>query len=229
MPVSEYWKISKYFTNDYDFVDYNYRIMRNYNPSSDFDTSTMGLSYHGKRCEAQTSIVYWAFYKGQQPCFLNLGKHEGDWERIIVDVTPDFSTIKKVVIFQYGGHYTRYPNTINVDYSDGGAHVRTYTGKNSNGQYHDSGGIGGCLYFDDFRNVGNSGKYWNSWKDGKLEKAHTNNPYNNYEGSWGRDGIKGPATRKGGYFSRSDCKSSGCKKNQEYIKRGNSLIRTKVK
>ena len=29
MPVSDYWKISKYLTNDYDFVDYNYRIMRN--------------------------------------------------------------------------------------------------------------------------------------------------------------------------------------------------------
>jgi len=214
MPVSKYWEISVFENGDE-----NYRVLPNYSPSSDFDPSTMGLQYSVARCEARTTIVYWAFYKGQQKCFslgpIGGGDHEGDWEQIMVDVSPDFQAIEKVVFAQHGGHYTKYPNQIDVDYSDGGAHVRTYSGKTSNGQYHDDGGLGGCLYFQDFRNIGDSGKYYNSWKDGKLEDAHTDTPYNNFKGWFGRDGIKGPATRRDDYCTRPDCKDMGCLKNQD--------------
>ena len=67
------------------------RAFSNYNPSwESFDKGKMGLSYTVTHCTEWTKIPCQIFYKGQQPCFLTFGSHEGDRERLTVELTSDF-------------------------------------------------------------------------------------------------------------------------------------------
>ena len=56
-----------------------------------------------------------------------------------------------------------------ISRDDGGLHPNIYVDKNSNGSYNDGGGIGGRLYWQDYRNTDNSGKVSRSWKEGRKE------------------------------------------------------------
>jgi hypothetical protein len=104
-----------------------------------------------------TFITYWFFYGFQSSCFGDLGAHDADWERVTVRVAG--GQLRDVVYFQHDGRYTRRADTIQVE----GEHPVVYSGKNAHGSYHNSGGSGGCLYFEDFRVPGARNLKWETW------------------------------------------------------------------
>ena len=92
-------------------------------------------------------IMYWYFYDKQHNCDCCSGEHWADWERILVKITGGM--LAKTKLFQHSGHYTRkagYANELDQ------THPSAYIGKKSHGAYHDTGGSGTCLYFEDYRN-----------------------------------------------------------------------------
>ena len=138
-------------------------------------------------------------------------------------MTLDFTDIYRVRYHQHGGFYSRAKGKFQTDRSDGGVHPRSFVGKNSNGQYHDDGGSGGCLYFEDYRNVKKSGKKFESWKEGRLDFADEKDDWNNFTGKFGR--IHNPVAKDSepdNICSNDQCKgkgngyskeAAGCKKN----------------
>ncbi|MHC4183923.1 MAG: S-layer homology domain-containing protein [Planctomycetota bacterium] len=128
----------------------------------------------------QIRIMYWWFY-GYQPgcytaadifCMFLAGDHHGDWERVMVILSEDQSSVAAVTFWQHKGWYTRLAEnadmakeTPDTSFGDGlefdGTHPVIYVGKNQHGSYFNQGGNYGahvcyrwpaCGYFDDFRN-----------------------------------------------------------------------------
>ena len=126
--------------------------------------------YEVDTCDGQTVYTYWLWYGLQKPCILNQGTHGDDWEHVSVYVNPSDEKVSKVVFHQHGGHYTRRRG----EYQTEGERPIVYVGKIAHGSYHvDCNGhcsfwelinygcygsvrfcIGGCGYWDDFRNPG---------------------------------------------------------------------------
>lgn len=127
--------------------------------------------YEVDTCEGQTVYTYWLWYGLQEPCIAIFDEgHGNDWEHVSVYVNPSDGRVSKVVFHQHGGHYTRRRGT----YTSEGERPIVYIGKIAHGSYHiDCNGqcsftelfscgcygcvrfcIGGCLYWDDFRNPG---------------------------------------------------------------------------
>ena len=126
--------------------------------------------YEVDTCDGQTVYTYWLWYGLQKPCIFNQGTHGDDWEHVSVYVNPSNGQVSKVVYHQHGGHYTRRRGTYQVE----GERPIVYIGKIAHGSYHiDCNGrcsfsefinhgcygsvrfcIGGCGYWDDFRNPG---------------------------------------------------------------------------
>ncbi|RZA25149.1 MAG: hypothetical protein EOP10_07740 [Proteobacteria bacterium] len=106
------------------------------------------IYYEYQDCSGdQTVIMYWFFYGFQDTCSPGMGSHHADWERVAVKIKD--GRLERVQYFQHGGSYTRQGNNFeSVD----GTHPIAYVGKNSHGSYHDRGGSGSCLYFEDYRN-----------------------------------------------------------------------------
>lgn len=150
-------------------------------------------------------ITYWFFYGYQSTCFSDFGGHDSDWERVIVRVSGE--RVRDVVYFQHDGRYTRRADTIWIE----GEHPVVYSGKNSHGSYHDSGGSGGCIYFEDYRNPGSRNLKWETWRNLKDTDAG--------EESWMRagpedDGLWGgapPPTRRGRSIDDHVCKEDAGK------------------
>lgn len=108
------------------------------------------IFYHYEQCNEEVVVVdYWLWYSHQGPCMTILGKdygaHAGDWERIAVHIKND--RVKAVRFHQHSGSYTKHRSEI--DFVD--EHPVSYSGQDSHGNYHDQGGTGNCLYFQDFR------------------------------------------------------------------------------
>ena len=122
-------------------------------------------------CNGQTVYTYWLWYGWQRPCIRHFDKgHGNDWERISVYVNPKTKKLAQVVFYQHSGYYTRGYGKFE---SEGDRPV-VYIGKVAHGSYHShcngrcsfkqffSKGcfgdvefcIGGCGYWDDFRNPG---------------------------------------------------------------------------
>ncbi len=143
-------------------------------------------------CSGDTTVImYWFFYGYQDTCTGNLGSHDADWERIAVKITK--GRLERVLYFQHAGSYTRQGS----DYSTfEGTHPVVFVGKNSHGSYHDDGGSGSCLYFEDYRNPGSRNLSLASWNN----LVELSNGWNAPE--WMRDtssanfdGIPGPLAR----------------------------------
>ena len=76
------------------------------------------------------------------------GAHRADWERIAVHIRDD--KIQKVRFNQHSGSYTKQRR--NVEFTGSSKeHPVGYVGQDSHGSYHNQGGTGNCLYFQDFR------------------------------------------------------------------------------
>jgi hypothetical protein len=104
-------------------------------------------------------VTYWFFYGYQSTCFADAGGHDSDWERITVRVVSNH--LRDVVYWQHDGRYTRRADTIHTE----GEHPVAYSGKNAHGSYHDTGGSGGCAYFEDYRNPGSRNLKWETWRN----------------------------------------------------------------
>eukprot|EP01083_Nonionella_stella_P200588 734450_1 len=121
---------------------------QNGNENNILNTVSNPTYYRAVQCDVYSiKIVYWWFYGDQKDCILDQGGHNGDWERIIVEITNN--QITKVTYHQHGGHYT-----LNVfDIYCEGNHPIVYVGKIAHGSYYDSNDFGGsCGYFYDYRN-----------------------------------------------------------------------------
>ena len=101
-----------------------------------------------------TFITYWFFYGYQGTCLTGFGSHDSDWERIAIRVAQ--GQLRDVVYWQHNGRYTRRAEHVRLE----GGHPVVFSGKNSHGSYHDTGGSGGCRYFADFRNPGGRKLKW---------------------------------------------------------------------
>ena len=126
--------------------------------------------YQVSTCDGQTVYTYWLWYGLQKPCIFDEGRHGNDWEHVSVYVNPSDGLVSKVVYHQHGGHYTRRRGKYEAE----GERPIVYIGKIAHGSYHTdcNGGcswyelinygcygsvrfcIGGCGYWDDFRNPG---------------------------------------------------------------------------
>jgi hypothetical protein len=78
---------------------------------SGWRTQDMGFSYTITHCADRTIIVYHIFYMGQRTCGFWSGAHEGDWERVAVELTSDYRDIYRVRYNQHAGWFTRVMGT----------------------------------------------------------------------------------------------------------------------
>lgn len=108
------------------------------------------IYYQYQDCSADSTVImYWFFYGYQDTCSPGLGSHHADWERVAVRIKN--GKLQHVKYYQHKGNYTKKPE--NIQFFEG-THPVAFVGKNSHGSYHDDGGSGSCLYFEDYRNPG---------------------------------------------------------------------------
>ncbi|CAL4069412.1 unnamed protein product [Meganyctiphanes norvegica] len=146
---------------------YNARNSNNKNRicNTAYSTMTSGsvpTYWRAMECGENLHIAYWFFSGYQDTCFLWLGAHDSDWERVVVKV-ENYKTSAKlgaVIFYQHSGWYTKKPGNYEVH---DGTHPTVYSGKNSHGSYHDDGGSGGCCYYEDFRNPGSKNQHMRTW------------------------------------------------------------------
>lgn len=106
------------------------------------------IYYEYQDCSADSTVImYWFFYGFQDTCSPGLGSHHADWERVAVRITN--GKLERVMYYQHKGHYTKTGKNIQLV---NGTHPVAFVGKNSHGSYHDDGGSGSCLYYEDYRN-----------------------------------------------------------------------------
>jgi hypothetical protein len=159
---------------------------------SSIENGRVPIYYAYQDCSLDTTVImYWFFYGYQDTCTGSLGSHDADWERVAVKIRNN--RVERVQFYQHGGHYTRTPGEL--EFVDG-THPVAYVGKNSHGSYHDSGGSGSCLYFEDYRNPGSRDLRMQTWKNLVELKNTPEAP------EWMRtqsdvyfDGIPGPLAR----------------------------------
>lgn len=152
-------------------------------------------------------IRYFFFYAWQSTCFVTAGSHAADWESMVALVVN--GQLARVSYHQHSGWYTKEPGQFEVV---GGTHPIGYVGKNAHGTFHDSGGSGGCLYFEDFRNPGGNDYHMDTWNNLTEVKRGAGQPaWMNCQGSGCFDGIGHPLER-GELSERTGCGSDGCDK-----------------
>jgi hypothetical protein len=142
----------------------------------------------------------------------------------MVTLSEDQTRLVAVTFWQHKGRYTRL--TLDKDWEAcanwkncgleifNGTHPVVYVGKNQHGSYHDKGGMGGCGYFEDFRNSANSELRLNTW----MKLINIDHPPAEEESwiqadkegdfKWGWDGVGTHPTSQGneGY----SCKEVAC-------------------
>ena len=154
----------------------------------------------------QVRILYWWFYGYQKPCFLNQGRHNGDWEQVMVTLSEDATEVAAVTFWQHSGWYTR------LAYSDGQAcppptsdfdlcsfelfdqtHPVVYVGRIAHGSYSSMGGspdpIMTCLYHYDVRYFTNPALRLDTWTNLVNIDAATET-WRQSDVQWGYEGIK---------------------------------------
>lgn len=151
-------------------------------------------------------IRYWYFYAWQSTCFSSLGSHAADWESMAVLIID--GQLSRVAFSQHGGWYSREPGAFELT---GGTHPVGYVGKNAHGTYHDDGGSGGCLYFEDFRNPGGNDYHMDTWNNLVALARGSNAPdWMNCQGSDCFDGVGHPIEQTGDVRSMRGCHKDGC-------------------
>ena len=114
------------------------------------------IFYHYKECDPDVVVIdFYIWYSHQKPCLQletgglmeeEYGAHKGDWETVGVQIHQD--AVTRVRFHQHSGSYSKSPE--NMEFEDI-THPVSYVGLDSHGNYHDQGGTGNCLYFQDFR------------------------------------------------------------------------------
>ena len=119
--------------------------------------------YKIRRCDwgtGQLRIEYRWFYGWQPDADHGCGQdHTADWEHIMVTTSEDRQGIAAITYYQHKGWYTR---TIGRWKTEAG-HPVVYVGKTAHGSYHDDGGSGTCVYYEDWRNP-SSDSIWYTWE-----------------------------------------------------------------
>ena len=175
---------------------------------STISNNQVPVFYLAKQAGSDTVLIrYWFFYAWQSTCFTSFGSHAADWESMMVMIVN--GELKRVAYFQHSGWYTKKAgNFQTVD----GTHPVAYVGKNAHGSFHDDGGSGGCLYFEDYRNPGGNDYHMDTWNNMVFLWRGDGAPsWMNCTGSGCFDGIGHPMERGdiGGY---SGCNVDGCGK-----------------
>jgi hypothetical protein len=201
---------------------------------------TIPTYYQLRTFGSQVRITYWWFYGFQHPCFASEGQHNGDWEHVMVTLKQDRSDIAAVSYWQHTGYYTRIAGPRDAPCTPGGTgrcessgfsregtHPIVYSGKIGHGSYHNgnSGGPGGCGYYDDFRNPASAADYLPSWRrlidlDGNAEPWIAADRTAKWV--WGNDGISNHPTQHPPEASMRACsgtptfaaKDAGCYKSE---------------
>jgi len=151
-------------------------------------------------------IRYWFFYAWQSTCFGGLGSHPADWESMAVLIVDD--ELRRVGFWQHGGWYSREPG--GFERVEGG-HPVGYVGKNAHGTYHDAGGSGGCLYFEDYRNPGGNDYHMDTWRNlVPLARGASAPDWMNCSGAGCFDGVDHPLEQTGDVRSLGGCGKDGC-------------------
>lgn len=152
-------------------------------------------------------IRYWYFYAWQSTCFVTAGSHAADWESMAVLLVD--GQLRRVAFFQHGGWYSQEPGSFELA---GGTHPVGYVGKNAHGTYHDDGGSGGCLYFEDFRNTGGNDFHMDTWNNLVVLARGGSAPWMDCQGSGCFDGVGHPIEQTGDLRSMGGCGKDGCNK-----------------
>lgn len=168
------------------------------------------IYYMAKQCGTNTVIIrYWFFYAWQSTCALDaFGQHAADWESVAVLIVN--GQLARVAFYQHGGWYARNAGNFQTV---GGTHPVAYAGKNAHGSYHDDGGSGGCLYFEDFRNPGSNDYHMDTWNNLAVLKRGSGMPvWMNCTGDGCFDGVGHPIEQTGELCGQGGCNKDGCSK-----------------
>lgn len=171
------------------------------------------IFYHYEECGSGAVVIdYWIWYSHQPACLKmhavrggrvetdEYGAHRADWERVVVHIRMD--EVKKVRYHQHSGSYTKHRNS--VEFVD--SHPVAYVGQDSHGSYHDQGGTGNCMYFQDNRRFEDPQLKVDGWKNLISIKNHTEMPEWFTSPSEYLDGFPNPSELQG----RSGCEKSSC-------------------
>lgn len=155
--------------------------------------------YQVVKCGNQVRIMYWWFYGHQDTCDGVSGAHDGDWENVMVTLAENDRSIAAVTYWMHGDHYTRLRARGGVDeLEQNSAHVVVHVGKTSHASYHEQGGSGSCLPWEDFHHDGDH--YMKTWNnlvslDQDAEPWMLQDRQGNF--SWGQGGISTHPTLAG--------------------------------
>ncbi|WP_434391227.1 RICIN domain-containing protein [Melittangium boletus] len=153
-------------------------------------------------------LRYWYFYAWQSTCFASAGAHAADWESMAALIVD--GKLSRVAYYQHGGWYSKEAGTFEL--ADG-THPVGYVGKNAHGTYHDNGGTGGCLYFEDYRNPGGNDYRMDTWNNlVPLARGSGAPAWVNCTGSGCFDGIGHPLEQTGDLRAMRGCGKDGCGK-----------------
>lgn len=168
------------------------------------------IYYEYQDCSGDSTVImYWFFYGYQDTCSPGLGSHHADWERVAVRIKN--GKLERVQYYQHGGFYTKQGNNFEVH---DGTHPIAYVGKNSHGSYHDDGGSGSCLYFEDYRNPSDKGYLLKTEENLiPLHRGPGAPEWMTSRETANFDGIPGPLNR-----GINLCSLPGCQGDDTYIK-----------
>eukprot|EP00438_Fugacium_kawagutii_P029559 Skav216031 [mRNA] locus=scaffold2403:13000:19042:- [translate_table: standard] len=177
------------------------------------------IFYHYEECGGGVVVIdYWIWYSHQAACLKlkaggimdeTYGEHRADWERVAVHIRDD--KVKRVRYHQHSGSYTKKRK--NVEFVDS-KHPVAYVGQDSHGSYHDQGGTGNCLYFQDFRRFDDPRLKVEGWKFLISIKNESDALPEWFDGERQYlDSFPPPAQLKG----RSGCDMSSCSGKDDWV------------
>jgi len=177
------------------------------------------LFYYYEECgDGVVTIDYHIWYSHQPACLelrvggvMNeeFGAHRADWERVVVHISND--KVARVRYHQHSGSYTKSRGNVEFVESD---HPVVYVGQDSHGSYHDRGGTGNCLYFQDHRRFEDERLKVQGWKFLlSIRNTSSDLPEWFHGDSQYYDGFPNVASLKG----RSGCSLASCKGKDSWV------------
>ena len=175
------------------------------------------LFYHYKECGSGVVVVdYFIWYSHQKPCLQletgglmeeEYGAHKGDWETVAVQIFED--EVTRVRYHQHSGCYSKSAKNIKFEQK---THPVSFVGLDSHGNYHDQGGTGNCLYFQDFRRHTNTNLKLEGWKFLIDVKNQSENLPEWFKGDRDYfDGYPAPGSKS------NNCNFVSCRGKEDYI------------
>jgi hypothetical protein len=183
--------------------------------------------YFYRRFGTQVRISYWWFYGMQHPCWRDQGKHQGDWEHVVVILSEDRNSVAAVRYAQHTGYYLRISGPRDAPCTPSGTgrcdgpsgfpaengRPIVYVGRTAHGSYHDTyGGIdgaGSCAYYGDARS--SSGPRFDTSRK-LIDLEGSSEPWLAADRAggftWGPDGISTHPTQNPPSDAMQACKGS---------------------